>query len=87
MVYYYAATLSKAHALHLDQKLKAAGIQCELSYIPRPVSAGVCNMGVKFSQHHFKDAIETIKASGLPGCKVYMEQINENNCSYFEVKI
>lgn len=87
MVYYFAAAQSKTHAFLLERRLKAAGIPCDLTYMPKPVSTGVCNMGVKFAEMYYGNAIDVIRSSGLPGCKVFMETINANSSSYYEVKL
>jgi hypothetical protein len=85
MAYYYAAPQSKTHAFFLERSLKAAGIPCELTYMPRPVSTGVCNMGVKFAETYCNSAIGVIKASGIPGCRVFLERMDANNSYYQEV--
>lgn len=87
MVFYIAAPQSKTHAFLLERKLKVAGIPCDLTYVPRPVSTGVCNMGVKFAEIYYEKAINVIRVSGLPGCRVFRETINANSSSYYEVKL
>lgn len=85
MLFYYVVPQSKTHAFLLDRKLKETGIPCDLCYIPRPISTGVCNMGVKIAEKNYTDAVNVIRRSGLPGCRIYMETINADSSAYYEM--
>ncbi len=87
MVFYFVVPQSKTHAFLLERKFKEAGIPCDMTYIPRPITSGLCNMGVKFAEIHYRNALNVLKTLGFPGCKIYMETINADSSVYYEMNI
>lgn len=86
MSYFYTAHPTRTQAFLLDRRLKDQGINCELSYMPRQIMVDLCNMGVKFEENEYGRAIDVIRRSGLPGCKLYKEVVNPRDSQYIEVK-
>ncbi len=87
MANYYTALQSRTQALLLERRMKSEGVDCDLTYIPRPISTDLCNMGVKFEEREMHRAINSIKRSGLPGCKVYKEIYSPRENQYIEIDI
>lgn len=87
MIYYYTVLQSKSHSLILQHRMRTQNIECELVYLPREIMKDLCNMGVRFEERYLKGALDVIRQSGLPGCKVYMELVNPNSNKYVEIPI
>lgn len=86
MAYYYTALQSKSHAFILEQRMRLQGIKCELVYMPRVIMKDICNLGVRFEDRCFSKAVDVIKNSGLPGCKIYLETVCPNSSQYTEIQ-
>lgn len=84
---YYVALQTKSQAFVLEQRMKAAGVPCELTYMPREIMKDLCNMGVKINNTNFDSAAVVLKYSGLPGYKVFKETIFSTGCSYMEIGV
>jgi hypothetical protein len=65
--------------------MKNEGIECELTYMPRVIMTDLCNMGVKFADTELPMAFDTIRRSGLPGCRIYKEIVTHAGYDYAEV--
>jgi hypothetical protein len=87
MTNYYAALQAKSHAFLLQRRMEQHGIECEMAFLPRYIMKDLCNMGVKFSESSFSKALQVIKSSGLPSCRVYREEVFPKGCKYSEVNI
>jgi len=87
MNYYYTVLQSKSHSLILEHRMRIQYIECELVYLPREIMKDLCNMGVRFDERYLNRAVEVIKHSGLPGCKIYMETVYPNSNKYIEISI
>ncbi len=87
MTRYYTLLQSRSHAFILDNRFKAEGVPCELTYMPREILIDLCNMGVRFKECDFAGAVNVIRRSGLPSCKVYQEIITPNEICYQEIDI
>lgn len=85
MGFYYTLLQSRSHAFILDQRMKNNGVRCELTYMPREIMKDLCNMGLRFTDSEFRAAIEVIRHSGLPGCKLYKEAILPEGSAFSEV--
>jgi len=85
MTQYYALLQTRTHALILEHRFAAEGIPCELAYMPREIMTDLCNLGVKFSENVFPAAMNIIRRSALPNCRVYREYISANGSCYEEV--
>ncbi len=84
---YIAVPQTRTHALLLAERLKAAGVNCGLCYIPGQIASGPCNMGVRFGERYLAAGKKVIRESGLPGCQLYLEIIHANNCEYHKVAL
>jgi hypothetical protein len=84
---YIAVPQSRTHAFLLAERLRAAGVSCGICFIPGQISSGPCSMGVRFSEKHIISGKKVIRESGLPGLRLYMEEINANSSEYHEVMI
>lgn len=49
------------------------------------IRTGVCNMGVKIAEKNYTDAVNVIRRSGLPGCRIFMETLNADSSAYYEM--
>ncbi|MDF2524751.1 MAG: hypothetical protein K0R31_2392 [Clostridiales bacterium] len=84
MTSFYTAHPTRSQAFLLERRLKAQGINCELSYMPREIMIDLCNMGVKFEESEYGKAIDLIRRAGLPGCKIYREIKGPRSSQYIE---
>lgn len=84
---YYTLLQSRSHAFILGNRFRIEGVPCELTYMPREIMKDLCNMGVRFAECDFARAMNVIRRSGLPSCKVYQEIIKPNGSSYLEIGI
>lgn len=84
---YYIVLQSKSHAFILERRFKEANIICDLTYLPRQIMNGPCNLGVRFTEMHLPEVTSILRNSGLPGCRVFAENITQNGCSYYEIII
>lgn len=87
MTYYYVAFSTRSQAFLLERRLKAEGVPCELSYMPREIMTDLCNMGVRFDERDFRRAANSITRSGIPGCRLYKEVMEAERNYYVEVEI
>jgi hypothetical protein len=85
MVYYYVTLGSKSHAFYLEQRMKMNNIQCELTYMPREIMIDVCNMGVRFPEAELQRAIAFIGSIGLPGCKIFRQNVSSQGYTYEQI--
>lgn len=85
--FYYTAVESRSHAFLLERRLKAEGVICDLSYMPRELMTDLCNLGVKFREGEFYKAIEVIYRSGLPGIRMYREIVEPDGFIYEVIDI
>lgn len=85
MTYYYVEVETRSHAFLLEQKLKMEGIECELTYMPREIVSGLCNMGVRFPEYEFIRAYDTIRYSGLPGWRIYKQLVHADGYKYEKI--
>lgn len=85
MTLYYTLLQSRTHALILGNKFALEGVPCELTYMPREIMKDLCNLGIRFTENNYPQAINVIRRSGLPGCKVYREYVSEAGNSYQEI--
>jgi hypothetical protein len=85
MILYYTLLQSRTHALVLGHKFTLEGTPCELTYMPREIMKDHCNLGIRFTENQYPQAINIIRRSGLPGCKVYQEYMSPNGCIYQEI--
>lgn len=85
MTQYYTLLQSRSHAFILVNRFKIEGVPCELTYMPREIMKDLCNMGVRFTERDFARAINVIRRSGLPGCRVYQEIFTPNDSTYLEI--
>lgn len=84
MTNFYVAFQTRSQAFLLERRLKCEGIECELAFVPREIMRDLCNLGVKFSESEYRRAVNAIRKAGIPGCRVYKEVVNPNNCQYLE---
>ena len=70
----------------LGNKFALDNVPFELTYMPREIMKDFCNLGVRFAESSFPQAINVIRKSGLPSCKVYREYVSEAGNSYQEIK-
>lgn len=87
MTRYYVLTISRSSSFLLERRFSMEGINCEITYIPRELTSDLCNMGLRFYESEFSKAINVIQRSGLPGCKVFMEILDQYGSRYQEVPI
>lgn len=87
MIYYYAALQTKSHAFLLEQRMKQQGIRCELAFVPREIMKDLCSMGVKFDEQAYEAAVQVIKNSGLPGCKLYRETVYASSSKFMQIPL
>jgi hypothetical protein len=87
MTYYYVMLQSKSHAFILERRMKLQGVDCDLVYLPREIMKELCNMGVRFNEYNFFRAIDLIKQSGLPDCRVYAEIVHPDTVQYVELQL
>lgn len=87
MAYYYVMLQSKSHALILERRLKQQGVNCDLVYFPREIMKELCNMGVRIDDNNFIRAVDSIKHSGLPGCRLYSEILYPGSAQYVEIQL
>jgi hypothetical protein len=85
MTLYYTLLQSRTHALILGNKFALENIPYELTYIPRELSRDLCNLGVRFTENYYPQAITVIRRSGLPSCKLYREYVSPEGNSYQEI--
>jgi hypothetical protein len=83
-MFYFVAMESMTHALLLEQRMKCAGVVCELAYTPREIMTGLCNMGVRFEQGEYRNALSILRRSGLPGCRLFREVMRPDGADYYE---
>ncbi|TYQ15540.1 UNVERIFIED_CONTAM: uncharacterized protein DUF3343 [Acetivibrio alkalicellulosi] len=84
---YYAGVESRSHSFILERRMKDEGIVCEITYMPRQIMTDLCNLGVKFKDEYLNQAIDIIRHSGLPGCKLYREIVRPEGNYYYDVHI
>lgn len=84
MVNYYVALDSRSHALLLERRMTCEGVVCELAYTPRELMRGVCNMAVRFTQSEYFKAVPVIHRAGLPGCRLFREELQPDGADYYE---
>jgi hypothetical protein len=82
---YYVAFQTRSQAFLMEQRLKNEGIACELTYMPREIMRDLCNMGVRFGDSQYEKAVQVIRRSGLPGCRIYKETVYPKGSKYTEV--
>lgn len=82
---FYTALQTKSQAFLLERRLRGEGVPCELVFMPREIMRDLCSMGVKFDESVFSSAIQVIKRSGLPGCRVYKEFLAPRGGQYVEM--
>ncbi|HEX2927600.1 MAG TPA: DUF3343 domain-containing protein [Ruminiclostridium sp.] len=87
MIYYYVLLQSKTHALLLDRRMKGEGITCELAIMPREIMMDLCNLGIKFEEGMLQRAVAVITRSGIPGCKLYKENVYPGYNQYVQVPV
>lgn len=87
MTYYYTLLPSKTQAFLLERRMKLEGILCEITYMPREIMTDLCNLGVKFEEHELVRAVEMIRNSCIPGCRLFKEVPYPEYFEYQEVKI
>jgi len=87
VTYYYVALETKSHAFLLEQRLRIANVQSELTYMPRDIMTDLCNMGVKLPETELYRGIDVIRRCGLPGCTIYREDISPTGYDYEKVCI
>ncbi|MCX7745932.1 MAG: DUF3343 domain-containing protein [Clostridia bacterium] len=87
MANYYIEVETRAHAFLLQRRMESGGVQCEITYMPREIMTSLCNMGVRFDESELEPALALLRRSGLPGCRLYREDIKPNDISYTEVEI
>ena len=87
MTNYYVALQTKSQAFLLEQRMAHQGIKCELISIPREIMKDLCNMGVRISEDVYPKAVQLVKNSGLPGCKLYKETLFSNKRIYDEIPL
>lgn len=85
MGFYYTLLQSRSHAFILEQRMKNNGVRCELTYMPREIMKDLCNLGLKFTDEEFHQALGVIRRSGLPGCKLYKEFVSPEGSTFSEV--
>ncbi len=85
MMLYYTLLQSRTHALILGNKFALEGVPCELTYMPREIMKDRCNLGIRFTENYYPQAINVIDRSGLPGCKVYREIMSADGGIYQEI--
>ncbi|MCR4436856.1 MAG: DUF3343 domain-containing protein [Clostridiales bacterium] len=85
MTNYYTSLQTRTHAFLLERRMKANGITCELAYLPRPIMTDMCSMGVKFPESELQRALQAIRRSGLPNCRIYKEIVHSGESFYTEV--
>lgn len=86
MIQYYTLLQSRTHALILESRFRIEGVPCELTYMPRDIMRDLCNLGVRFTENNYPKAINILKRSGLPGCKLYQEIMSPDGSSYLDVE-
>ncbi len=82
MKYYYIVLLARSQAFLLEQRMKAAGIPCEIAYMPREIMVDLCNMGIKVDSVNLNLAIAVLSRSGLYGWKVFEETLFPDRAVY-----
>lgn len=87
MALYYISFPTKSQAFLMERRLKIEGIACELTYMPRELMTDLCSMGVRFDESEYAKAINGIRRSGLPGCKLYKEFMSSRGSRYVEERI
>lgn len=85
MSYCYALLQSRSHAFLLNQRMKNAGLDCELTYMPREIMKDLCNLGIRFDERELPKALNIIRVAGLPGFKLYTEIVEPYQCNYEEI--
>ena len=87
MAYYYVALATRSQAFLLERRMKNEGVECELTFMPRTIMKDLCNMGVRFRENVLPGAVEMIRRSGLPTCRLYKEILHPGGAEYIEVKL
>ena len=85
MSYCYTLLQSRSHAFILDQRMKNEGFGCELTYMPREIMKDLCNLGVRFDERELPKALNILRITGLPGCRLYREIVEPHQCIYEEI--
>ena len=86
MKQFYVALETKSQAFLLERRMEIAGVTSEMSFLPRDIMNDLCNMGLKIQPCHMDEAMEVLRMCGLPGFKVYEEQIFPNHSEYRELE-
>ena len=87
MALYYVALQSQTHAFLLERRMKKQGINCEITYMPRPIMHDICNMGVRFSEYELVKARAALRQSGIPGIRLFREILTANGSTFTEERI
>lgn len=85
MAQYYALLQTRTHALILERRFTIEGVPCELTYMPREIMTDLCNLGIKFTENDYSRAMNVMRKSSLPSCRVYREHMSANGSSYEEI--
>ncbi|MCX7922730.1 MAG: DUF3343 domain-containing protein [Clostridia bacterium] len=87
MTYYYTALPTRSSAFLLEHRMRSEGIKCELTYMPREIMTDLCTLGVKFEEYEYPRAVNAIKKSGIPDCRLYREIVYPDYCQYVAVEM
>ncbi len=70
----------------LEQRLRAEGAACEISYTPREISSDICNMGLKVPEHELQHVLRIAQSSGFTDIMVYEETVLCDRMQYTRYK-
>lgn len=84
---YYIAFQSRTHAFIMEERLKRAGIACELTYLPSSLTVSSCNIGIRLLQVNHAVTTALLKSSGLPGIRLFQEKLHQDQLSYVEIQV
>jgi len=85
---YYVGLVSRTNVFFLEHRLKSGGVTtCEITFMPRDIMIDLCNMGVRFKEREFTQAISVLRSLGLPGLRLYREIKRPDRSYYHEVSI
>lgn len=84
---HYLVFQSRTHAFILEGKFRDAGIMCELTYLPGPLAADSCNIGIKLPQSFHGMTAAVVRCSGLHGIRLFQEKMCQDRVAYTELEI
>lgn len=82
MACFFVAFQTRTHAFIAENRLRNAGISCEITHLPGRIAADLCNVGVRVPQNCFQPALDVLKNSGINGYRLFREVQTQNGTGY-----